>query len=233
MFSQSCRATKQPSPPAALLSSLPACHAPQQAATSAQRPRTRTRHAARFAQRVARRPRALRTTGSVYNAYMHAIKHAKQSIYIENQFFTSAFSSAPTEGGDGGASSTGHSHKIKNRIVEALYERLCAAIDGGEDFTVVVVLPEVPEGGITSPATQSVLHFQRLTISRKPGSLLKRLEARFGGAEVDLERYISFFSLRTAQPHPVFSGVYSEQARACCLCGDTPSPPDDPPKAAS
>ena len=98
--------------------------------------------------------------------------------------------------------------------MDALYERICAAIDDGSEFTVVVVLPEVPEGGIASPATQSVLHFQRRTISRKAGSLLKRLQTRYGGEEhtsVNVERYITFFSLRTAQPHPVFSGIYSEQ----------------------
>lgn len=83
----------------------------------------------------------------------------------------------------------------RNSVFEALYIRLCRAIEQGEDFTVTVLLPLHPDGPVrTSRAIQLVLHWEQCTIAKGPHSLLGRLGTKYPG--VDLTRYVNFVALR-------------------------------------
>ena len=65
---------------------------------------------------------------SIHHAYLYHIAHAKQLIYIENEFF---ISSLPKLG-------------IHNQLVDALYHRIVRAHEANQKFRVVVVLPLLP-----------------------------------------------------------------------------------------
>ncbi|KAI8640960.1 hypothetical protein BD408DRAFT_444667 [Parasitella parasitica] len=119
---------------------------------------------------------------SIYNAYMECIAHSKHFIYIENQFFIST---------------TQDDKLLRNKIAQALVERIRRAHDKGEKFRVYVVIPLVPafEGDLASSEASSartVMHFQYVTISRGGNSIIQKLN-EYG---IDADQYISWFSLR-------------------------------------
>ncbi|KAL7327205.1 hypothetical protein PS15p_209432 [Mucor circinelloides] len=119
---------------------------------------------------------------SIYNAYMECIAHSKHYIYIENQFFIST---------------TQDDKLLRNKIAQALVERIRRAHDKGEKFRVYVVIPLVPafEGDLASSEASSartVMHFQYVTISRGGSSIVEKLK-EYG---IDADQYISWFSLR-------------------------------------
>ncbi|KAK4519852.1 60S ribosomal protein L21A [Mucor velutinosus] len=119
---------------------------------------------------------------SIYNAYMECIAHSKHYIYIENQFFIST---------------TQDDKLLRNKIAQALVERIRRAHGRGEKFRVYVVIPLVPafEGDLASSEASSartVMHFQYVTISRGGSSIVEKLK-EYG---IDADQYISWFSLR-------------------------------------
>lgn len=100
------------------------------------------------------------TENSVYIAYSELIEKAKHFIYIENQFFISDTAGYP----------------VRNKIAQALLLRIRRAIEEGQSFKVVVVIPLLPgfEGGIQEKAgafTRLTLSYQQLTISKGATSL--------------------------------------------------------------
>eukprot|EP00123_Amoebidium_parasiticum_P013742 comp22125_c2_seq2/m.32359 comp22125_c2_seq2/g.32359 ORF comp22125_c2_seq2/g.32359 comp22125_c2_seq2/m.32359 type:complete len:347 (-) comp22125_c2_seq2:571-1611(-) len=123
------------------------------------------------------------TEHSIMNAYVHAIGTAKHYIYIENQFFVTSLA------GEG----------VRNKIGDALYERIVRAHREGQRFRVYVIMPLMPafEGSFGPGGTslQVVMHWQYLSINRGPDSLLKRLEQAVG----DWGRYITFNCLQRAE----------------------------------
>lgn len=95
-------------------------------------------------------------------------------------------------------------------IGEALYYRLCRAIENDEQFKVVVILPVHPDGPIrTVRAIQLVLMYQQMSISRGRNSLLGRLAEKY--PHVDLSRYIIFLSLRNYDKLAEGGKVVTEQ----------------------
>ncbi|KAF7727103.1 Phospholipase D1 [Apophysomyces ossiformis] len=122
---------------------------------------------------------------SIYSAYMECISKAKHFVYIENQFFISA-----THPDD---------KLVKNKIAQAIVERIKRAYRERQKFRVIVVIPCAPgfEGDFTSAdrrsmPLRSVAHFQYLSISRGGSSILEKLEE----ANIPAEQYIGFYSLR-------------------------------------
>ncbi|KAI9029631.1 hypothetical protein CLU79DRAFT_735104 [Phycomyces nitens] len=122
---------------------------------------------------------------SIYTAYMECISKAKHFIYIENQFFIAA--THPED------------KIIKNKIGEALVERIKRAHWEGQKFRIIVVIPCAPgfEGDFNNPdlrsmSLRSVAHYQYMSISRGGSSILERLRAE----NIPAEEYIGFYSLR-------------------------------------
>lgn len=63
----------------------------------------------------------------------------------------------------------------ENSVAEALFVRLCRAIENNETFRVCIVIPIHPDGPIrTMRAIQLVYYWQSCTISRGGFSLLER-----------------------------------------------------------
>lgn len=87
---------------------------------------------------------------------------------------------------------------IQNRVLEALFERICNAHQTRRPFKVYVTIPLLPgfEGHVAeSPAIRRVLYYQFRTISRGNDSLYANL-LQVG---IDPDEYICFFGLRTWQ----------------------------------
>ncbi|ORX49426.1 phospholipase D/nuclease [Hesseltinella vesiculosa] len=119
---------------------------------------------------------------SIYNAYMECISKAKHYIYIENQFFVSA---------------TTTDKVLRNKIAQAIVERIKKAHRKKENFKIYVVMPLIPafEGDLASSeasAARTVMHFQYVSISRGGNSVLEKLRE----AGINPDDYIGFYSLR-------------------------------------
>ena len=126
---------------------------------------------------------------SILSAYYELILDAKHFIYIENQFFISTSAGKP----------------VINTISEALIQRISMAIEQGEQFRVIVVLPLLPafEGSVDDPGATVLrvqLHWEYRTICRGKKSIYSKLRKLVDNPE----EYISFYSLRT---HCLLSGV--------------------------
>ncbi|CAO3592755.1 unnamed protein product [Absidia cylindrospora] len=127
----------------------------------------------------------IRREYSIYNAYMECISRAKHFIYIENQFFITA-----THAGD---------KLIKNKIGEAIVDRIKRAYYEKQKFKIIVVIPCAPgfEGDFASAdrrsmPLRSVAHYQYMSISRGGNSVLEKLYQE----NIPAEDYIGFYSLR-------------------------------------
>ncbi|KAF3322746.1 phospholipase D p1-like protein [Carex littledalei] len=121
---------------------------------------------------------------SIHNAYCTLIDKAEHFIYIENQFFVSGLS------GD---------DIIKNRVLEALYQRILRAVNENKCFRVIIVIPLLPgfQGGVDdggAASVRAIMHWQYRTICRGPRSILQNLYDVVGPKAHD---YISFYGLRT------------------------------------
>ncbi|KAI8067472.1 hypothetical protein BC940DRAFT_53410 [Gongronella butleri] len=119
---------------------------------------------------------------SIYNAYIECISQAQHFIYIENQFFISA---------------TDDDKILRNKIAQALVQRIIRAHEEREKFKVFVVLPLVPafEGDLASSessSARSVMHFQYATMCRGDASIVSRLRR----AGINPSDYIDWYSLR-------------------------------------
>jgi phospholipase D1/2 len=116
---------------------------------------------------------------SICRAWIDAIENARRFLYIEQQFFISSLAGPP----------------VRNRVGEAILERISRAIREDEQFEVIVVLPVQPSGDLERDVSaRAILHWQLRTIARGGSSLLEQLRARFPA--VDLSRYVGFFALR-------------------------------------
>ncbi|KAG2183933.1 hypothetical protein INT44_008944 [Umbelopsis vinacea] len=129
---------------------------------------------------------------SIYNAYVECITKAKHFVYIENQFFITA--------------TTPEDKIIKNKIGQAIVERIKLAHKKGEKFRIIVVMPLAPafEGDFASSdagTVRLVMHFQYASISRGDNSIIEKLKA----AGIEPDQYIQWYSLRNwdkLKPNP-------------------------------
>ncbi|KAI9490490.1 hypothetical protein BDB00DRAFT_837407 [Zychaea mexicana] len=119
---------------------------------------------------------------SIYNAYLESIIQAKYFIYIENQFFISA---------------TGEDKIVRNKIGQALVDRIKRAHYNNEKFKVFILIPLIPafEGDLTtgdSLGARGVMHFQYISMSRGGNSICEKLREE----GIDPGQYIGWYSLR-------------------------------------
>ncbi|XP_061176549.1 phospholipase D1-like [Saccostrea echinata] len=122
------------------------------------------------------------TECSIQTAYLHCIESAKHYIYIENQFFITR---------------VGDKSVIKNKIGDALFNRIIRAHRNGENFRVYVVMPLLPAfegdiGGNGGYTIRTVTHYTYTSISKGPCSLWERLSKEV----LDPLKYIVFCGLR-------------------------------------
>ncbi|XP_057957655.1 phospholipase D zeta 1 isoform X2 [Malania oleifera] len=124
------------------------------------------------------------TEESIHNAYCSLIAKAEHFVYIENQFFISGFSKDEI---------------IRNRVLQALYERITRAYNEKKCFRVIIVIPLLPgfQGGLDdggAASVRAIMHWQYRTICRGHNSILQNLCEHLGPKTDD---YISFYGLRS------------------------------------
>ncbi|KAL6006291.1 Phospholipase D [Asimina triloba] len=124
---------------------------------------------------------------SIQDAYIHAIRRAKDFIYIENQYFLgSSFGWKP----DGiKVEDIGALHLIPKE----LSLKILSKIEAGERFTVYVVVPMWPEGIPESASVQAILDWQRRTMDMMYTDITQALRAK--GLEENPKEYLTFFCI--------------------------------------
>eukprot|EP00249_Psilotum_nudum_P019342 c27204_g1_i1 orf=383-2806(+) len=121
---------------------------------------------------------------SIQDAYIHAIRRAKNFIYIENQYFLGSCASWESE------NNAGCLHTIPHEL--AL--KIASKIEAGERFTVYVVVPMWPEGVPESGSVQAILDWMRRTIEMMYKVVSQALQAKqiYDQSPKD---YLTFFCL--------------------------------------
>lgn len=120
---------------------------------------------------------------SIHQAYLKLIENSEHCIYIENQFFVTSCFIDGTE--------------IKNRIGDALVDRIIRAHKEGTAWRAIIVIPLVPGfesqvDQINGSSVRVVMQCEYMSISRGSSSLFAKLRK----AGINPEDYIQFFSLR-------------------------------------
>ncbi|KAJ4788522.1 Phospholipase D [Rhynchospora pubera] len=125
---------------------------------------------------------------SIQDAYIHAIRRAKNFIYIENQYFLgSSYAWRPNDGVK--VEDIGALHLIPRE----LSLKITSKIEAGERFTVYIVVPMWPEGIPESASVQAILDWQRRTIEMMYADITLALRSK--GIWADPKDYLSFFCL--------------------------------------
>jgi phospholipase D1/2 len=124
---------------------------------------------------------------SIQDGYIHAIRRAKNFIYIENQYFLGSSYAWAADG-------------IKPEDIDCLHLipkevslKIVSKIEAGERFTAYVVVPMWPEGIPESGSVQAILDWQRRTMDMMYTDIVQALRAK--GSEEDPRTYLTFFCL--------------------------------------
>jgi len=124
---------------------------------------------------------------SIQDAYINAIRRAKNFIYIENQYFL-------------GSSFGWNSNDIKDEDIGALHVipkelslKIVSKIEARERFMVYVVMPMWPEGLPESASVQAILNWQKRTMEMMYTDIVQALKAK--RIVVNPKEYLSFFCL--------------------------------------
>uniref|UniRef100_A0A0D9VUU3 Phospholipase D n=1 Tax=Leersia perrieri TaxID=77586 RepID=A0A0D9VUU3_9ORYZ len=125
---------------------------------------------------------------SIQDAYIHAIRRARDFIYIENQYFLG--SSYAWRGGEGVAV---ESINALHLIPKELSLKIVSKIEAGERFAVYVVVPMWPEGVPESDSVQAILDWQRRTMEMMYRDVAVAIQAK--GIRADPKDYLNFFCL--------------------------------------
>lgn len=94
-------------------------------------------------------------------------------------------------------STTTQDKLLRNKIAQALVERIKRAHAKGENYKVFIIIPLIPafEGDLATKdaaAARNVMHFQYITISRGGNSIMEKLRE----AGIEPSDYIGWYSLR-------------------------------------
>lgn len=124
---------------------------------------------------------------SIQDAYINAIRRAKNFIYIENQYFLG--SSFGWKSTDINVPDIAALHLIPKE----LSLKIVSKIEAGERFTVYIVIPMWPEGIPESGSVQAILDWQRRTMEMMYSDITEALVKK--GLNTDPREYLSFFCL--------------------------------------
>ncbi|CAI9267763.1 unnamed protein product [Lactuca saligna] len=125
---------------------------------------------------------------SIQDAYINAIRRAKNFIYIENQYFLgSSYGWKPS-----------NEFKIEDigalhLIPKELSLKIISKIRANERFAVYIVIPMWPEGIPESGSVQAILDWQRRTIEMMYKDIATELLAK--NIQSDPRDYLTFFCL--------------------------------------
>ncbi|XP_062215434.1 phospholipase D alpha 1-like [Phragmites australis] len=125
---------------------------------------------------------------SIQDAYIHAIRRARDFIYIENQYFLG--SSYAWQRDDG---VTVAEINALHLIPKELSLKIVSKIEAGERFAVYVVVPMWPEGIPESGSVQAILDWQRRTMEMMYKDVALAIRAK--GLQANPRDYLTFFCL--------------------------------------
>lgn len=124
---------------------------------------------------------------SIQDAYIHAIRRAKNFIYIENQYFL-------------GSSFGWRSNDITVPDINALHLiprevslKIVSKIEAGERFSAYIIIPMWPEGIPESASVQAILDWQRRTMEMMYTDIAQALQKK--GSNANPTDYLTFFCL--------------------------------------
>lgn len=126
---------------------------------------------------------------SIQDAYINAIRRARNFIYIENQYFLGSSYAWSDEDGDIRPEEINALHVIPKE----LSLKIVSKIEAGERFTVYAVVPMWPEGIPDSGSVQAILDWQRRTMDTMYKDIVEALNAK--GIREDPRKYLTFFCL--------------------------------------
>ena len=124
---------------------------------------------------------------SIQDAYISAIRRAKNFIYIENQYFLG--SSYGWQASDIVVEDIGALHLIPKE----LSLKIVSKIEAGERFSVYVVIPMWPEGIPESGSVQAILDWQRRTMEMMYADIAKAIQRK--RIQANPRDYLTFFCL--------------------------------------
>ncbi|XP_071711759.1 phospholipase D alpha 1 isoform X2 [Rutidosis leptorrhynchoides] len=124
---------------------------------------------------------------SIQDAYIQAIRRAKNFIYIENQYFLG--SSFAWNSKDININEIGALHLIPKE----LSLKIVSKIEAGQKFIVYIVVPMWPEGIPESGSVQAILDWQRRTMEMMYKDIVGALQKK--GIDADPREYLTFFCL--------------------------------------
>nr|AAC49274.1 phospholipase D [Arabidopsis thaliana] len=124
---------------------------------------------------------------SIQDAYIHAIRRAKDFIYVENQYFLGSSFAWAADG------ITPEDINALHLIPKELSLKIVSKIDQGEKFRVYVVVPMWPEGLPESGSVQAILDWQRRTMEMMYKDVIQALKGLEGPE--DPRNYLTFFCL--------------------------------------
>lgn len=125
---------------------------------------------------------------SIQDAYINAIRRAKDFIYIENQYFLG--SSYGWKPDDIKVEDIGALHLIPKE----LSLKIVSKIEAGEPFRVYIVVPMWPEGVPESGSVQAILDWQRRTMEMMYADIVQALRAK-QIYDANPKDYLTFFCL--------------------------------------
>ncbi|XP_048322250.2 phospholipase D alpha 1 [Ziziphus jujuba] len=121
---------------------------------------------------------------SIQDAYINAIRRAKNFIYIENQYFLGSSFGWNTQGHNLGKVGAW------NLIPKELSLKIVSKIEAGERFTVYVVIPMFPEGIPEALPVQPILFWQMMTMDMMYRDIARALKAK--GLKAEPKDYLTF-----------------------------------------
>ncbi|KAF9590320.1 hypothetical protein IFM89_033738, partial [Coptis chinensis] len=136
---------------------------------------------------------------SIQDSYVHAIRRAKNFIYIENQYFLG--SSFGWKSNDIKVEDIGALHLVPKEISL----KIVSKIEAGERFMVYVVIPMWPEGIPDSASVQAILDWQKRTMEMMYSDISLAIQAK--GLHANPKDYLSFFCLGNRESKRI--GEYS------------------------
>lgn len=127
---------------------------------------------------------------SIQDAYIHAIRRAKDFIYIENQYFLGS-----SFGWKKSADITVEDIGALHLIPRELSLKIVSKIESGERFSVYIVIPMWPEGVPESASVQAILDWQRRTMEMMYTDISKALERKGLSDGFHPRDYLTFLCL--------------------------------------
>ncbi|XP_027919899.1 phospholipase D alpha 1-like [Vigna unguiculata] len=125
---------------------------------------------------------------SIQDAYINAIRRAKNFVYIENQYFLgSSYAWHPTN--EFVIENVGALHLIPKELTL----KIVSKIEAKERFSVYIVIPMWPEGVPESESVQAILDWQRRTMEMMYSEIAEAL-VKFG-IQAHPRDYLTFFCL--------------------------------------